>query len=273
MGTFYNPKHFRVMLICFCNRWLYSSHMVILTQVQIRCEYVILNFHSMVQNQFGVEIKKFWSNNARDYFNQVLSLYLQKGVIHESSCVSTSQQNWVAERKKGHLLNSSQALLFHINVSKTYWWDSVLTITYMINRLPLRVLDSKTPIKLLTQFYPHVRTSNGLPLKIYGVYFIHEHSQNGGKLDPRAIKCVFIGYSSTQNGYRCYNPLSKKLYIATNVTFAETKQYFSMSYLQGETSSVEVKEFGFLDISLTYKRSIQRFVQSFPIHEPIQEST
>ena len=39
----------------------------------------------------------------------------------------------------------------------------------MINRLPLRVLDYKTPIELLAQFYPHVRTSNGRSPKIFGV--------------------------------------------------------------------------------------------------------
>ena len=30
---------------------------------------VIPNFHSMVQNQFGVKIKSFMTENARDYFN------------------------------------------------------------------------------------------------------------------------------------------------------------------------------------------------------------
>nr|CAN68203.1 hypothetical protein VITISV_008301 [Vitis vinifera] len=43
-------------------------------------------FHSKVKNQFGVTIKGFRSDNAHDYFNQVLSPYFQKeGIIHESS--------------------------------------------------------------------------------------------------------------------------------------------------------------------------------------------
>ena len=52
------------------------------------------------KNQFGVEIKRFRSDNARDNFNQILSSYFQKeDIIHESSCISTSQQSGVAERK------------------------------------------------------------------------------------------------------------------------------------------------------------------------------
>ena len=74
---------------------------------------VVPNFHSMVQNQFGVKIKSFRTDNARDYFNQILSPYFQsQGIIHESSCVNTPQQNGMAERKNGHLLNTTRALLF-----------------------------------------------------------------------------------------------------------------------------------------------------------------
>ena len=34
---------------------------------------IFQNFHVMIQNQFGVKIKKFRSDNAKDYFNQILS--------------------------------------------------------------------------------------------------------------------------------------------------------------------------------------------------------
>ena len=62
-------------------------------------------FHKMVKTQFGVGIKKFRPDNANDYFNQVLSSYFQKeDIIHESSYVSTLQQNEVAKRKICHLL-------------------------------------------------------------------------------------------------------------------------------------------------------------------------
>ena len=62
-------------------------------------------FHKMVKTQFKVGIKKFRPDNANDYFNQVLSSYFQKeDIIHESSYVSTLQQNEVAKRKICHLL-------------------------------------------------------------------------------------------------------------------------------------------------------------------------
>ena len=83
---------------------------------------VFPNFFSMVKNQFGVSIKRLRSDNTRDFFNQALTPYCQKeGIIHESSCVKTPQQNGVAERKNGHLLDQTRALLFQRHVPKNLW--------------------------------------------------------------------------------------------------------------------------------------------------------
>ena len=84
--------------------------------------FVLPNFHNMIKkNQFGVTIKRFRSNNVRDYFNQVLTLYFQhEGIIHGSLCVNTPLQNGVAERKNGRLLDTTQAFLFRKHVPKSY---------------------------------------------------------------------------------------------------------------------------------------------------------
>ncbi|KAJ9680557.1 hypothetical protein PVL29_019775 [Vitis rotundifolia] len=195
----------------------------------------------MVQNQFGVKIKSFRTDNARDYVNQTLSPYFQsQGILHDSSCVNTPQQNGVAERKNGHLLNTTRALLFQGNVPKSYWGKAVLTATYMINRILSRVLDNKSPVEILKSFYPHFRTSNGLIPRVFGcTAFVHVHTQHRDKLDPRAIKCVFLGHSSTQKGYKCYNPSTKKFYISADVTFSENNPFFPKSSLQGEISMME----------------------------------
>jgi len=56
--------------------------------------------------------------------------------------------------------------------------------------------------------------------------FAHVRSQNRDKLDPWAVRCVFLGYSATQKGYKCYKPTTKKWYISADVTFLETKPFF-----------------------------------------------
>nr|XP_019703534.2 uncharacterized protein LOC105038855 isoform X1 [Elaeis guineensis] len=212
---------------------------------------VFSNFCSMIKNQFGVNIKRFRSDNAKDYFNQILTPYFQKGIVYESSCINTPQQNGVAERKNGDLLEKIRALLFQKNVSKIFWGEAVLIATHLINHLPSRVLHFKSPMDILSTFYPDLNTTNNLVPRIFGcVSFVHIHSQNRGKLDPKALKCIFVGYSSTQKGYKCYHPPSKKFYVSVDVTFNEQESYFTNPYLQGENSTREDKKDFLLDLSL-----------------------
>ena len=55
---------------------------------------------------------------------------IEHGIIHQSSCVATPQQNEVAERKNRHLLEVARAFLFHMKVAKQFWADAVSTAYY-----------------------------------------------------------------------------------------------------------------------------------------------
>ncbi|CAL8991218.1 unnamed protein product, partial [Prunus brigantina] len=41
---------------------------------------------------------------------------------------------------------------------------------------------------------------------------------------------MFLGYSSTQKGYKCYNPVSKKLFVSRDVRFDENTPYYSKTH-------------------------------------------
>ena len=54
-------------------------------------------------------------------------------MIYESSFIDTPKQNELAERKNGHLLSVTQALLFEKQQHKSYWGEVVLIVAHFIN--------------------------------------------------------------------------------------------------------------------------------------------
>jgi hypothetical protein len=73
------------------------------------------------------------------------------------------------------------------------------------------------------------------------LFFSHIHDPTQGKLDPRALKCIFVRYSPTHKGYNNYHPPSQKRFVSMDVTFFKLQPYFSSTYtsLRGESPSEE----------------------------------
>ena len=153
-----------------------------------------------------------------------------QGIIHQTSYVGTPQQNGVAERKNRDLLEKTRSFMIYMNVPKKFWSFAILTATYLINRLPSPVLGFKSPYEVLKD-----RKIDLTHLKVFGcVCFVHIQALNYDKLDARATKCIFLGYSSTQKGYKCFNPITKKCIVSKDVKFEECTPYFTQ---HGTTTS------------------------------------
>uniref|UniRef100_A0A6N2LKW8 Uncharacterized protein n=1 Tax=Salix viminalis TaxID=40686 RepID=A0A6N2LKW8_SALVM len=75
--------------------------------------------------------------------------------------------------------------------------------------------SSRLSFKLSVSKVSQGKSPNISHLKIFGCQcFVHLHSNQRDKLDPRAIKCLFLGYSHTKKGYKCYDTIRQKLYIS-----------------------------------------------------------
>ena len=174
---------------------------------------IFLDFNAMIQTQFQTKIQVLKTDNAKEFYHSVLSDYLLKqGIVHLSSCVDTPQQNEIAERKNRHLLEVARSIMFATHVPKHFWGEAVLTAAYLINRMPSRVLKFLTPCQTVLQSFPHTKFLSFLEPKVFGcTAVVHVYPHHRSKLDPKSIKCIFIGYSSHQKGYKCYSPITKKV--------------------------------------------------------------
>ena len=103
----------------------------------------------MIQTQFHAKIQVLKTDNARDYINFILGEFLLKeGIVHQSSCINTPQQNRIAERKNGHLLEVARVLMISSYVPNFFWREVVLTTTYLINRMLSCVLSFQIQCKV-----------------------------------------------------------------------------------------------------------------------------
>ena len=88
------------------------------------------------------------------------------------------------------------------NMPKHFCSKAVHTPVYIMNRTPTAVVHGMTPEERFTGKKPDVSH-----LKVFGcIAYVHVPDELRKKLDPKAKKCIFIGYSLEQKGYRCYNP-------------------------------------------------------------------
>ena len=145
-------------------------------------------------------------NNGREYFPNDFNHYPTKhDIIHQSSCPYNPQQNGVAERKNRHLLETTMAIMFTNSMPSAYWGEAIITASYLINQLPSKVLTFRTPRSVFLDFYPlYTRVLNSLSPKVFGcTVFVHKHQPSQSKLEPKALKCIFEGYSPTQQRYKC----------------------------------------------------------------------
>ena len=79
------------------------------------------NFNAMIQTQYNSKIQFLRIDNGTEYFNFTLGNFiLENGMVCQSSCVNTPQQNGVYECKNRHLLEVTRSLLFGSNCLKTF---------------------------------------------------------------------------------------------------------------------------------------------------------
>uniref|UniRef100_A0A2N9F645 Integrase catalytic domain-containing protein n=1 Tax=Fagus sylvatica TaxID=28930 RepID=A0A2N9F645_FAGSY len=184
-----------------------------------------------------------------------------RGIIHQTSCVRTPQQNGIAERKNGPILAIARALMLQMNVPKLFWADAVLTAAYLLNRMPSRILKGKSPFEI---FFPG-KNPFSVPPRVFGcVSFVHNHSPNRDKLDPCAHKCIFLGYSCTQKGYWYYSPSLRKHFVSAEVTFFEDISYYSPKGRQLQESMLSAPVIPTHDVPLVPPPPPVEFSLPFP---------
>ncbi|KAG8490651.1 hypothetical protein CXB51_013913 [Gossypium anomalum] len=99
---------------------------------------------------------------------------------------------------------------------------SSLYCMFFINRSPSVAIEKKTPQEVWSG-----NPANYSDLKIFGCP-AYAHVDNG-KLEPRSIKCVFLGYKAGVKEYKLWYPENRKVVISRDIIFDETAMLPNLS--------------------------------------------
>ena len=152
-------------------------------------------------------------------FNQFCK---KTGIERHKTTPRNPQQNGLAERMNRTILERVRCMLIYSGLPKNFWAEAAVTACYLINRCPSSAIKFKTPLEVWkggNSSYEHLR--------IFGCLAYAHKIQD--KLEPRAKKCVFLGYPEGVKGYKLWNLEDQKNIISRDVIFDEKTMYKDLS--------------------------------------------
>ncbi|KAG8474672.1 hypothetical protein CXB51_031137 [Gossypium anomalum] len=153
----------------------------------------------------GKQIKYLRTDNGLEFCSDEFNrLCKSEGIVRHLTVRHTPQKNDIVERMNRTIMEKVRCMLSNANLSKSFWAEAAFTACFLINRSPSVAIEKKTPQE---EWFGNL--ANYSDLKIFKCP-AYTHVDNG-KLEPRAIKCVFLGYKAGVKGYKLWCPGNRKV--------------------------------------------------------------
>ncbi|KAH9786526.1 hypothetical protein KPL71_010287 [Citrus sinensis] len=162
-------------------------------------------------------VKKLRTDNGLEFCNQVFDEFCAKeGIARHKTVRMTPQQNGLAERMNMTLMDKVRCMMIQAKLPKNLWAEILNTACYLVNLSPSTAIEFKTPFELW-----YGKQASYKDLKVFDCLSYAHISQ--GKLAPRALKCVFIGYPEGTKGYKlwCTDLSPPRCIVSRDVKFNE----------------------------------------------------
>ncbi|KAK1681285.1 hypothetical protein QYE76_042133, partial [Lolium multiflorum] len=192
-------------------------------------------FQSEVENQRNKKIKFLRSDRGGEYLSYEFGMHLKKcGILSQLTPPGTPQRNGVSERRNRTLLDMVRSMMSLTDLPLSFWSYALETAAFTLNRAPSKSVET-TPYELWFNKKPKLSF-----LKVWGCEAYVKRLQPD-KLEPKAEKCVFIGYPKETIGYTFYHRSEGKIFVAKNGTFLE-KEFLTKEVTGRKVELDEIEE-------------------------------
>jgi transposase InsO family protein len=138
-------------------------------------------FKAHIENLTGRKIKILRSDNGGEYTSKESNSFcIEAGIKREFIVPYNPQQNEVAERKNRTIIRATKEMIQDQSLPMNLWEKSCMTIVYVQNRSPHRILKNITPEEAFTKVKPEIRH-----FRIFGcLVYLHVPKEKRSKLEP-----------------------------------------------------------------------------------------
>ncbi|CAI7904229.1 unnamed protein product [Closterium sp. NIES-54] len=140
----------------------------------------------------------------------------EHGIRQAFTLPASPQQNGVAERRIGLVMEVARTSMIHAAAPHFLWPFAVRYATHQLNLWPRVSLPETSPTLLWTG-----KVGDASRFRVWGARaFVRDTTAD--KLSPRAIPCVFLGFVPYARGWQFYDPASRRVFASQDVTFDES---------------------------------------------------
>ncbi|CAI5478251.1 unnamed protein product [Closterium sp. Yama58-4] len=168
-------------------------------------------------------VLRLHSDRGGEFSSGLLEAFCQQEGIEQSFTLPASpQQNGVAERRIGLVMEVARTSLVHAAAPHFLWPFAVRYAAHQLNLWPRVSLPETSPTLRWTGEAGDVSR-----FRVWGSRaFVRDTSAD--KLSRRAVPCVFLGFVPDAPGWQFYHATSRRVLASQDVTFDESVPYYRL---------------------------------------------
>ncbi|CAI7787162.1 unnamed protein product, partial [Closterium sp. NIES-53] len=162
-----------------------------------------------------------WIRGARRQLSESFGSDLP-GIRQTFTLPASPQQNGIAERRIGMVMDVARTSMIHAAASHFLWPFAVQYAAHQINLQPRVSLPETTPTLQWTG-----KVGDASAFRVWGSRaFVRDTTAD--KLSSRAVPCVFLGFPPDALGWQFNHPTSHRVLSSQDVTFDESVSYYCL---------------------------------------------
>ncbi|CAI5525948.1 unnamed protein product [Closterium sp. Naga37s-1] len=153
------------------------------------------------------------SDRGGEFSSTRLETFCQgRGIIQSYTLPASPQQNGVAERRIGLVMEVARTSMCHAGAPQFLWPQAVRYAVHQLNLWPSDARPRVKPVSLWTGS-PGVAAD----FRVWGC-LAHVRAPGANKLSPRTRACVFLGFPLDASGWVFYDPVTYQFFASQDVT-------------------------------------------------------